>query len=225
MPPETSSGRGHNRASHSISYGGTRAFGDISGEYRSHSINPQVIRDKRSLREGNRPKFSVHEARRCRSTRGKRALIFPIRDLPGLFRVLRYGLRSESRAGGGNLWLVFLCPFDEGGERWQEGSTERSEAVTHRRGCSGGDLAPDQAVAFEMAQGLGQHAAGDVGHGAGERVEAQGTVGQRDEDQHRPFVPQPVEHVAHRAALAVGGQRQWRVQLRGDLNGIVAVTS
>src|SRR4029079_16744490 len=68
-------------------------------------------------------------------------------------------------------------------------------------------VAEDKAVAFEPAKCELQHALGNTADRAPQLVEAERPVAEPGNDQHRPFVAAPGEHVADLAAI----RRQMRV--------------
>ncbi len=140
----------------------------------------------------------------------------------------------EGAAGFGNGGLMAVGPLNKCDKRRQEGLSEGRQPVAHRGRRRGRDLPPNQPVALEVAERLGEHPARDVGHRAGKRVEARRCLGECHEDQHRPLVAQPVEHVAHRACAVMHGQSrqlEWRppgrrggLKILGGHGGSLAVT-
>src|SRR5262249_39317704 len=76
----------------------------------------------------------------------------PFLRLFGSIRRIKMGAR------GLNARLVADGPLAQCGDRFQEVATEVCELIIHARGDGGGDGAPDQPVALEIAQGERQHA-------------------------------------------------------------------
>jgi hypothetical protein len=60
-------------------------------------------------------------------------------------------------------------------------------------------MAGDQSVALQIAQGLGEHALGDVADCAVKLAEALRSRREGHDHEYAPFVADAVEHVAHRA--------------------------
>src|SRR6478609_5446026 len=79
------------------------------------------------------------------------------------------------------------APAGEGGEGREEGLACGGEVVLDPDWDVGVDAAFDEAVAFEAAEGRGEHAAGDPVDVAQELVEAVGAVGELGEDRDAPF--------------------------------------
>jgi hypothetical protein len=94
-------------------------------------------------------------------------------------------------------------------QRGPKRGAKRCEAVVH---VSVGvtDHAPGhQAIAFELAQVLGEYFVSDVGHCSLEIVEAAGpAISERPEDQRFPFAADDVERQLHRASVCVLSSRR-----------------
>jgi hypothetical protein len=77
----------------------------------------------------------------------------------------------------------------------------------------------DQAVALQIAQGLGQHTLRDVGNRTAQLAEAHRTLCQRDDDERAPLVADPVKDTAYRATGKVGACGLPTAKALSDLAG------
>ena len=85
-----------------------------------------------------------------------------------------------------------------------ERAAERGERVVDAGRAGGEDLAGDEAVLLEVAEGVGEDAGGDVADAALELAETEGSFFQAKDDEHAPLVADAVENVAHGALVEVG---------------------
>ncbi|CAG7647191.1 hypothetical protein SBRY_40606 [Actinacidiphila bryophytorum] len=105
-------------------------------------------------------------------------------------------------AGCGHLGEVCLGPLGQGAEEGRQGQAQGADLVLH----AGRHLrvvgADDQAVAFHLAQALGQHLRGDRADPALQLHEALASVlVEQPQDRGRPAAEHQVHHRADRARL------------------------
>ena len=105
-------------------------------------------------------------------------------------------------AGCGDFVLVVFGPVDEGLDGGVEGGAEGGEGVVDAWGDDGVDGAGDEAVAFELAEGDGEHAVADALDVAVEFGEAEGVAFEVGDGEEGPFVGDAVEDVSDFAALS-----------------------
>lgn len=97
---------------------------------------------------------------------------------------------------------MFFGPAAEAVQRFDESAAEPGEGVFDFRWHNRMDGAPNEAVALEAAQGLGEHFLRDAADLALELGITLGAVGQDLDDESGPFVGDAVEDEA-RGALGV----------------------
>lgn len=90
---------------------------------------------------------------------------------------------------------------------------EVGEGVVDSGWDDGVDGAGDEAIAFEAAQGDGEHALADAIDGVAEFGESAGSVAEEMDDEQGPFVADAVEDVAD-GAVVVG---DWLFGQRGGV--------
>src|ERR1700689_1416700 len=110
----------------------------------------------------------------------------------------------EALAGAGDFRLVADRPGAQRGDGLQKIAAERRELIVDPRRNGGKYRAGDQPVAFQPAQGEGEHALRNAADGATQLIEAHGAWAEPRDDEDRPLVADPGQHVADGAA--VGGQ-------------------
>src|SRR5665213_2643929 len=130
--------------------------------------------------------------------------------------------RRSDMGGDGGLWSGFdVDPaFGPGADRADDlaqGAAAVGELVGHADRAVGGDGAGDQALAFELAEALGQEAVGEVGDGGEELVEARGAP---DEDAQDGTDPAPADQLD--GVLEAGAEYAHGVAVVGGLDGGLA---
>jgi hypothetical protein len=105
----------------------------------------------------------------------------------------------KAGACGMDIGMMTVGPIDEIRHRLQQGLTQRGQTIFDARRLGWKDMAGDQSVAFQIAQGLGEHSLGDAADGAAKLAEALRSRREGHDHEYAPFVADAVEHVAHRA--------------------------
>ena len=98
-----------------------------------------------------------------------------------------------------DIGITTVSPIDEVRHRLQQGLAQRGQTIFDARRLGWKDMAGDQSVALQIAQGLGEHALGDVADCAVQLAEALRLRREGHDHEYAPFVADAVEHVAHRA--------------------------
>src|SRR6185437_12660323 len=104
-----------------------------------------------------------------------------------------------------DIGIATVGPIDEVGHRLQQGLAQRGQTIFDARRLGWKDMAGDQSVALQIAQGLGQHALGDVADCAVKLAEALWSRRQGHDHEDAPLVADAVEHVAHGATYGPSG--------------------
>jgi hypothetical protein len=109
--------------------------------------------------------------------------------------------RVVAALGGENVLQILLGPIAQRIDRAGERQPELRDRILDRHGHGRDGMAPEQAVAFERFEDLAQHLL--PFDRAAQLIEAHRLLAQQQEDQHRPFVADPVEDLASRAVRCV----------------------
>jgi hypothetical protein len=94
---------------------------------------------------------------------------------------------------------VVLGPIANSVDREDEGPPKRGEGVLNHGGDDGVNLAEEDAIVLEGADGLGEHLLGDAGDLALEFVVTEGAACQTADDEGGPFITYAREDDAGRA--------------------------
>src|SRR5436190_19875272 len=107
----------------------------------------------------------------------------------------------ELVAGAGDLGLVAQRPVAKRGDRLQQIAPEGGQGIFNARRNGGKHGAGNEAVALQATQSQGQHPLRDAADRTAQFVKSQRTAAEPRHHQNRPFVADPRQHVADRAAV------------------------
>jgi len=96
-------------------------------------------------------------------------------------------------------WEVMLGPIADGVKGADQGAAERGKGVLDHGRDDGVNLADDDAVLLEGAEGLGEHLLGDAGDLALEFVVTAGADSEAADEERRPFATDAGKQIARGA--------------------------